>query len=103
MAAPSPLSNRQPPTADELSDENLYIFRIAEIREAIRGVEDRFYNLQGPIAHACQTIKDFTCSASAWGVEHLGRFQIVILEDQLPQKIYPSNHLPRMNDPAIKK
>lgn len=102
-SATSLQSNRQPPTAEEVSEENIYIRRISETREAIRGIEDSSSNLQGPITHACQTIENFACSASEWGVEHLRRFQIVVLENQLSHKIYPINYLPRMNDLAIKK
>ena len=106
MAPPSRVSNRQPPTADEVSEENIYIRRIAQTREAIRGVEDLFGNLQGPIAHACQTIEDFTSSASAWGIEHKNtpsKISDCNSGEPIPQKIYPINYLPRTNDSAINK
>jgi hypothetical protein len=41
---------------------------------------------------ALQTIRDFACSASGWTAEHLTRFQVIVLRDQLPDAMFPSEY-----------
>jgi hypothetical protein len=43
-----------------------------------------------PIDHALETIVGFECSASSWAQEHLIRLQVVVLEGQEDQQLFPA-------------
>jgi hypothetical protein len=53
-----------------------------------------------PIEHA---LANFDCSASSWTPEHLTRFQVVVLEGQNDQQLFPADWAVRDDDKAVVK
>jgi hypothetical protein len=56
-----------------------------------------------PIDHALETIVGFECSASSWTQEHLIRLQVVVLEGQEDQQLFPAEWAIRDDDKAVMK
>lgn len=56
-----------------------------------------------PIDHALETIPNFECSASSWTQEHLTRLQVVVLEEQPDQQLFPAEWVVRDDDRAVMK
>ena len=93
--------HRQPPSPEDLSASNVYVSEINALRQSIRGAKDFRGKVLGPIGHALDTIKDFDCSASEWGPEHLRRFQVVIFEGQTLSTMFLDKFIPKRNDPVM--
>jgi hypothetical protein len=56
-----------------------------------------------PIDHALETVPNFECSASSWTQEHLIRLQVVVLEGQKDQLLFPAEWAVRDDDKTIVK
>lgn len=82
-----------------LSDENNYVADIIEMRRSIQDIDTPEGQQIGPIRHALETIQNFGCSVSEWTRDHIIRFQAVCFVEQLASNMYPSQFLPRNDDP----
>lgn len=71
------------------------------MREQTKHAKDFNNNPQGPISHAIENVKEFSVSASEWGTEHLTRFQIIILRDQVSAYLFPYEYLLEYDDPTM--
>ena len=85
-----------------LSDDNNYVADIIEMRRSIQDIDTPEGQQIGPIRHALETIKNFGCSASEWTRDHIIRFQAVCFVEQSTNNIYPSQFLPRNDNPVMK-
>ena len=88
-----PLHRRHPP-ADVLTEANCYVRAIQKMRKDTK-------DPQGPISHAIENVKDFSVSASEWNTEHLTRFQVIVLQGQIPSYLFPYEHLLKDDDPTM--
>lgn len=93
--------HRRPPPAEVLTDANRYVRAIQEMREATKNAKDFHNNPQGPISHAIENVKEFSVSSSEWNTEHLTRFQIIVLRDQISTYLFPYEYLLKDDDPAM--
>jgi len=92
--------HRRPPPADVLTEANCYVRAIQKMRKDTKNAKD-LDNPQGPISHAIENAKDFSVSASEWNTEHLTRFQVIVLQGQIPSYLFPYEHLLKDDDPTM--
>jgi hypothetical protein len=95
----TPLHRRPPPLELLTAENNLDVKTILDMREAAKLVQG-FPN-KGPIAQASDDVK-FCVSASNWSAEHLTRFQIVVLREQIAPYLFPGEYLLLDEDPTMK-
>jgi hypothetical protein len=92
---------RPPPWA---LDNDPYVMSIKTMRDEVDATAPRADDIPYlPIDHALETIPNFECSASNWTQDHLNRLQVVILEGQKDQQLFPADWAVRNDDKAVMK
>src|SRR5438552_7655176 len=85
-------------------DNDPYVMSIKLMRDEVDATPPRADGMPYlPIDHALETIPNFDCSASCWTEEHLTRLQVVVLEGQKDQQLFPADWAVRDNDKAVMK
>lgn len=85
-------------------DNDPYVMSIKSMRDQVDATPPRADGWPYlPIDHALETIPNFDCSASSWTQEHLIRFQVVVLEGQKDQQLFPADWAVRDDDKAVMK
>jgi hypothetical protein len=97
-----PMHRQRPP--QWYLDSDPYAQRIKFMRDEVDAAPPR---ADGPpylpIDHALETIRNFESSASSWTRDHLTRLQVVVLENQRGQQLFPADWVVRDDDKAVMK
>ena len=94
--------HRQSPPPRAL-DNDPYAMSIKSMRDEVDATPRADGMPYLPIDHALETIANFNCSALSWTQERLTRFQVVGLEGQNDQQLFPAEWAVRDDDKAVVK
>jgi hypothetical protein len=85
-------------------DNDPYVMGIKSMRDEVDATPRRAEGMPFlPVDHAPETILNFDCSTSSWTQEHLIRLQVVVLEGQKDQQLFPANWAVPDDDKAVMK
>src|SRR5947207_6614840 len=82
-----------------LNPNNEYIRQIRQMRNEVHAVNYPDVKEQGPISHALERVDNF--AASEWTLDHMLRFQVIVLENQPGVAMFPNEYVVGEKDKTL--